>query len=168
MKTKAVQTTLSDSLNHTLKIINMRKTTFARTINVAPQVIHSCYANLGHPWLDPGSNNKKTRGYSSQYLLYYSTMRQYYVYIMTNKKNGTLYIGVSSNLVRRVYQHQQGKIAGFTKKYGLRKLVYFEVLDDIQAAISREKQLKNWKRFWKLSLIDKQNSNWENLYFSLL
>ena len=95
-------------------------------------------------------------------------MRQYYVYILTSSKNGTLYIGVTANLVKRVYEHKQGFISSFTKKYKIHKLVYFETTTDIKEAIQREKQLKKWQRQWKIDLIEKHNPNWQDLYFDLL
>ncbi len=95
-------------------------------------------------------------------------MRQYYVYILASSKNGTLYIGVTSNLVKRVYEHKKGFISSFTKKYKVHKLVYFETTPDINAAITREKQLKKWKRQWKIDLIEKHNPNWKDLYPDLL
>ncbi len=93
---------------------------------------------------------------------------QGYVYIITNKKEGTLYIGVTSNLSKRIYEHKQKFVDGFSKKYNLDKLVYYEILNNIQEAIKREKQLKNWKREWKLNIINKFNPNWEDLYSSIL
>jgi putative endonuclease len=90
------------------------------------------------------------------------------VYIVTNKKNGTLYIGVTTNLQLRVLQHKQGTIEGFTKKYGLKRLVYFEQADLIITAIEREKQLKNWHRAWKIRLIESVNPEWDDLYETIL
>jgi len=90
-----------------------------------------------------------------------------YVYIMANKPNGVLYIGVTSNLENRIYQHKNSLLKGFTEKYKLYKLVYFEVFENINDAISREKQLKNWKRQWKIELIEKKNSGWKDLYNEL-
>ncbi|MDA3860662.1 MAG: GIY-YIG nuclease family protein [Melioribacteraceae bacterium] len=78
-----------------------------------------------------------------------------YTYIITNKKNGTLYIGVTSNLFKRIYEHKNGLFDGFSKKYSLKKLVYYEISEDIATAIQREKQLKNWHRDWKINLIEK-------------
>ena len=95
-------------------------------------------------------------------------MRQYYVYILANSKNGTLYIGVTSDLIRRVYEHKQGFISSFTKRYKVHKLVYFETTPDIKEAIQREKQLKKWQRQWKIDLIEKHNPNWKDLYSDLL
>ena len=90
------------------------------------------------------------------------------VYIVTNRKNGTLYIGVTANLPLRVLQHKQGTLEGFTKKYGLKRLVYFEQADLITTAIEREKQLKNWHRKWKIQLIESVNPSWDDLYESIL
>ena len=87
-----------------------------------------------------------------------------YVYILTNRKDGTLYIGVTSDLVKRVYEHKEGFVAGFTKRYNLKKLVYYEVFDDIYNALQREKNLKHWVRAWKIALIEKQNPEWKDLY----
>ena len=92
---------------------------------------------------------------------------QYYIYILANKRNGTLYIGVTSNLVKRVHEHKNNIIDGFTKKYSIHKLVYYEITDDIESAIRREKQLKKWNRKWKLNLIENSNPKWIDLYFGL-
>jgi putative endonuclease len=86
------------------------------------------------------------------------------VYILTNKPRGTLYIGVTSDLVKRVWQHKNQIVPGFTARYHLHKLVYFEALDDIYTALSREKQLKNWKREWKLQLVELSNPQWRDLW----
>jgi len=91
-----------------------------------------------------------------------------YIYIMSNKKDGTLYIGVTSNLLKRVHEHKESFIDSFTKKYNLKYLVYFEFFDDISEAIKKEKQLKNWKREWKIELIEKENSEWVDLYIDLV
>jgi len=88
----------------------------------------------------------------------------YYVYILASKKYGTLYIGVTSDLVRRVYEHKTKVVPGFTKRYGIDKLVLFEIFDDPISAIAREKVLKKWRRDWKTRLIDEQNPNWDDLY----
>ncbi|OGY31010.1 MAG: hypothetical protein A3C02_02165 [Candidatus Andersenbacteria bacterium RIFCSPHIGHO2_02_FULL_45_11] len=92
----------------------------------------------------------------------------YYVYILATKKNGTLYIGVTNNLVRRVHQHKHKLNPGFTNKYGVGKLVYFESTPDINSGITREKQLKKWNRAWKIRLIEKENSEWKDLYSDIL
>jgi putative endonuclease len=90
-----------------------------------------------------------------------------YVYIMTNRPQGTLYIGVTSNLSRRAYEHREELVEGFTSRYGLHCLAYYEVFDDIRDAIHREKTLKHWPRAWKLALIHEQNPDWEDLYLQL-
>jgi putative endonuclease len=90
-------------------------------------------------------------------------MNQYYVYILTNKTNKVLYIGVTNDLERRVFEHKNKLVEGFTKKYNLNKLVYYEVTSDIQSALEREKQLKNWHRDWKINLIKKFNPEWKDL-----
>lgn len=88
--------------------------------------------------------------------------KTYYVYILASQRNGTLYIGVTNDLERRVYEHKHKRNEGFTKKYGVDKLVYFEETDDICAAIHREKRLKKWNREWKLKLIEDFNPNWHD------
>ena len=92
----------------------------------------------------------------------------YYVYIMASRRNGTLYIGVTNDLIRRVYEHKNNLVEGFTDKYRVHKLVYWEQLEDIESAIGREKQLKHWKRQWKLTLIEEHNAGWHDLYEQLL
>jgi len=87
---------------------------------------------------------------------------------MTSKRNGTLYIGVTSDLIRRVYEHKNNLLEGFTKRYKVHMLAYYEETNDINAALNREKQLKNWKRKWKLELIEKFNPNWADLYDKLI
>jgi putative endonuclease len=94
--------------------------------------------------------------------------KQYWVYILASKKDGTLYIGVTSLLIKRVGDHKDDVIEGFTKRYGVHRLVYFEEFGDVQMAIAREKQLKGWNRAWKIKLIEKNNPNWSDLYPSLL
>jgi len=93
--------------------------------------------------------------------------KNYYVYILASKKNGTLYIGVSSNLKKRIFEHKNNLIDGFTKKYKVHNLVYYEQTTDVKSAILREKRLKKWKRCWKLALIEKENPEWKDLYDSL-
>ena len=88
----------------------------------------------------------------------------YYIYILTNKTNTTLYIGVTNNLVRRVWEHKQKVVEGFTKEYKLTKLVYYEQYQDVTCAIEREKQQKKWNRSWKEDLIRKINPEWQDLY----
>ena len=94
--------------------------------------------------------------------------KQYHVYIMTNRKDGTLYIGVSGELLDRVGQHRSGSIPGFTKKYNLTRLVYFEAYDDPENAILREKRMKKWNRAWKVDLIERKNPDWDDLYPNLV
>ncbi len=87
---------------------------------------------------------------------------------LQNTRNGTLYIGVTNNLIKRVHEHKNGLVDGFTKKYTINMLVYFETTEDIQSAITREKQLKKWERNWKLALIEKKNPEWRDLCRDLL
>jgi len=87
---------------------------------------------------------------------------------MASRRNGTLYIGVTSDLVKRTYEHRNGLVAGFTRKYGCKLLVWYEVHDDIQQARHRELQMKKWKRLWKLSAIEAMNPDWQDLYPALL
>ena len=90
-----------------------------------------------------------------------------WVYIMTNRPNGTLYLGVTSDIARRAWQHREGLVEGFTKRYGLSRLVYAERHDEIVAAIQRERTMKHWPRAWKVRLIRKQNPDWDDLYETL-
>ena len=90
-----------------------------------------------------------------------------YVYIMASRKNGTIYIGVTSDLAKRAYEHREGLIAGFTKRYGCKRLVWFEAFDEIQQARQLELQMKEWKRAWKIKLIEESNLDWVDLYPSL-
>ena len=96
------------------------------------------------------------------------TDQTYYVYIMAGRRNGTLYIGVTNDLIRRVYEHKNDLVEGFTHKYRVHKLVYWEETKNIETAIQREKQLKQWKRQWKLALIEEHNAYWRDLYEDLL
>ena len=90
--------------------------------------------------------------------------KSYYVYIMANNRRGTIYIGVSGDLVRRVYEHRNELVPGFTKKYHIHSLVYYEDTCDVDAALNREKHLKHWLRKWKLSLIEGMNPEWKDLW----
>jgi len=92
----------------------------------------------------------------------------YFVYLLASKKHGTLYIGVTNDLVRRVYEHRNDLVEGFTRRYGVHHLVWFDATPSIEAAIHREKQLKDWKRSWKVALIEKTNPGWRDLYEDLL
>jgi len=107
-----------------------------------------------HPELVSGSHMSKNEN-------------QYYVYILTNKGNKVLYIGVTNNLERRIFEHKKKLIEGFTKKYNLTKLVYYEATEDIYSALEREKQLKNWHRDWKINLIKNFNPMWKDLGIDL-
>ena len=91
-------------------------------------------------------------------------MKQGYVYILANKRNGTLYVGVTSDLIKRTYEHKQNLVEGFTQKYNVHTLVYYEIHNDIEAAILREKQIKKWNRRWKLRLIEEMNPEWRDMY----
>ena len=94
-------------------------------------------------------------------------MKKYYDYILASKKEGVLYIGVTGDLRRRIYEHKEGLIKGFSKKYNVKKLVYFEEYKDINYAIQREKRMKKWNRAWKTRLIEKFNKDWKDLYYDL-
>jgi len=90
--------------------------------------------------------------------------KQFYVYILASKRNGTLYIGVTSDPVQRIWQHKNKMVGGFTKKYNVNKLVYYEVHLNAESAIVREKQMKKWQRAWKIQLIEEKNPDWKDLY----
>ena len=91
-----------------------------------------------------------------------------FVYIMASQRNGTLYIGVTSDLLQRVAQHKDGTFGGFSQRYGCKSLVWFERHDGIESAIRREKQMKEWKRLWKLRVIEDMNPGWDDLFAALL
>jgi len=93
---------------------------------------------------------------------------QYFIYILASKKNGTLYTGITSDLIKRIYEHKNDLVEGFTHKYTVHNLVYFEVTESIESAIMREKQLKKWNRDWKIRLIEKNNPAWNDLYPELI
>ena len=90
--------------------------------------------------------------------------RSYFVYILSNRRHGTLYTGVTNDLVRRVHEHRQGDVEGFTSRYGLKRLVWYEPFDDIEQAILREKRIKRWRRHWKIQLVEKRNPDWRDLW----
>ncbi len=92
----------------------------------------------------------------------------FYVYILTNQQNGTLYIGRTDDLIKRVWQHKEQLMKGFTSRYDVNKLVHFEILDDAAAMIQREKSLKRWKRAWKIELIESKNPDWHDLYEEII
>jgi putative endonuclease len=95
-------------------------------------------------------------------------MKQPCVYILASQRNGTLYTGVTSELIKRVWEHKNDLIEGFTNKYGVHRLVYFEQHEEMNSAITREKQIKKWNRAWKLRLIEELNPDWKDLYETLL
>jgi len=95
-------------------------------------------------------------------------VKQFYMYILASQRNGTLYIGVTSDLIKRVHEHKNNLVSGFTEKYNVHKLVYFETTDNIDSAIRREKQIKKWNRDWKIELIEKDNPDWRDLYLDLI
>ena len=95
-------------------------------------------------------------------------MKQYYVYILASKRNGTIYTGITSNLIKRIWQHKTGATKGFTSKYNVTQLVYYEIHHDIRDALKREKNIQSWKRAWKIELIEAKNPNWNDLYKSIL
>ena len=90
--------------------------------------------------------------------------KQFYVYILASKRNGTLYTGVTSNLIKRIWQHKNELLEGFSKKYNVKNLVYYEVHNNVGSALTREKQIKKWRRAWKLRLIEEKNPEWKDLY----
>ena len=92
----------------------------------------------------------------------------YYIYILASSRNGTLYVGVTNDLIRRVYEHKNHLVKGFTSKYDVTKLVYYEITNDIKLAIDREKNIKAWKRVWKIRLIEENNPDWKDLHESLI
>jgi putative endonuclease len=95
-------------------------------------------------------------------------MKGGWVYFMTNQPDGVLYVGVTSHLAKRVHEHREGLVEGFTKQYGLKRLVYYERFDDIRDAIQREKTIKHWPRAWKVRLLQGTNPDWDDLYDSLI
>jgi putative endonuclease len=102
------------------------------------------------------------------HVLQYLSMAGGHVYIMNNRPNGILYVGVTSDLIRRVFQHRSGLVDGFTKRYGLKRLVYFEQFEDIRDAIQREHNIKHWPRAWKVRLIVASNPAWDDLYDTIV
>ena len=95
-------------------------------------------------------------------------MTSFSVYLLASRRHGTLYLGVTSDLVRRVHEHKSKILPGFTKQYGVDRLVWFEIYDDPVTAISREKELKKWRRDWKIRLIEEQNPEWRDLYETIV
>jgi putative endonuclease len=109
------------------------------------------------PGLDPGIQSKQG-----------GATGRYYVYIMASRSNGTIYIGVTNDLARRVFAHKEGLVEGFSKRYAVKMLVYFEETPDVRGALQRERNLKHWSRAWKIALIEKQNPGWLDLYDSIV
>ena len=105
----------------------------------------------------------KKRSIPKRFWVRMTEERQYYVYILTNQNDNVLYIGVTNNLERRIFEHKNKLAEGFTKRYNLTKLIYYEVTSDIHGALGREKQLKNWHREWKINLINEVNPRWKDL-----
>lgn len=91
-----------------------------------------------------------------------------FVYILASRKRGTLYVGITNDLVRRTHEHREGAADGFTKRYGVKRLVHFEIFEDIASAIEREKSVKRWRRAWKLALIEKTNPKWRDLFADIV
>ena len=94
--------------------------------------------------------------------------KQPVVYILASKRNGTLYVGVTSNIVKRIWEHKNNLAEGFTKRYGVHHLVWYEIHESMDSAIQREKRVKRWKRAWKLELIENTNPNWQDLYHTIV
>jgi len=95
-------------------------------------------------------------------------MKSYYIYLLASKKNGTLYVGITNDLIHRVWQHKNNVHEGFTKKYQVHNLVWYESTNDVDVALHREKQIKKWRRQWKINLIEKENPGWKDLYKELV
>jgi putative endonuclease len=110
------------------------------------------------------------RGKGTQVVISYrwTPLKEYFVYLLASRRNGTLYLGVTNDVMRRAWEHRTDVRAGFTRKYGVHTLVWFESHDDIYTAIAREKQIKGWNRAWKIKLIERHNSGWNDLYERLL
>ncbi len=95
-------------------------------------------------------------------------MKKYYMYILANRRDGILYIGTTNDIIRRIYQHKNNEVSGFTKRYKIHQLVYYEECSDIREVILREKRMKKWKRQWKIELIEKSNPEWRDLYNEII
>jgi putative endonuclease len=94
-------------------------------------------------------------------------VKHYYVYILSSKRNGTLYTGITSDIIKRVHDHKNGLVEGFTKNYRVHNLVWYEMHSSVESAITREKQIKKWNRAWKLKMIEKENPEWIDLFESI-
>ena len=95
-------------------------------------------------------------------------LKQPCVYLLANQRNGTLYTGVTSNLVQRIWQHKEGLVKGFSREYGVKNLAWYELHDTMESAIRKEKAIKNWRRSWKLNLIESSNPEWRDLYYDII
>ena len=127
-------------------------------------ILHRATNHFRHPARRPFSSSRAKARDPEGFLM----EKSFCVYILASKPNGTLYIGVTSDLVKRIWQHKSEEIAGFTKKYNVKILVYYEQHHNAEGAIHREKRLKEWKREWKLSLIEKHNPTWCDLYQEII
>ncbi len=119
-------------------------------------------------FLSSRTSASEMRDPDTKHPMKYKNQKNYYVYIMASKRNGTLYIGITNDLIKRTWQHKNNLADGFTKRYKCHTLVYYEQTNEVISAIEREKQLKKWKRKWKLDLIEKQNPEWQDLYNNLI
>ncbi|MBB4234443.1 putative endonuclease [Rhizobium esperanzae] len=119
------------------------------------------------PWLQKSPHSPSSQGLTLGSTAKHSAGMAGYVYIVTNQKNGTLYIGVTSDLERRIYEHREGLTPGFAWKYGCTRLVWYEEHWDIGTAIQREKSMKRWNRQWKIDLVEAMNPEWDDLYLTL-
>jgi len=127
-----------------------------------------------HAWIPGGTRDDKCtciqvkQSLEGSGLAAENSRMLYYVYLLASKKNGTLYVGVTNDIVRRVYEHRTSAVEGFTDRYGVKMLVWFDSTGSVEAAIQKEKQIKNWKRAWKIALIEKGNPQWRDLYPDIL
>ncbi len=128
--------------------------------------LNALVGDLGHS-KEPDVRQKRS-GMTDGQKTMVKNMKQYYVYILASDRNGTFYVGMTSDLTKRVYEHKEKLVEGFTKKYQVAMLVYFEITNDADSAIKREKQLKKWNRSWKLRLIENNNPDWDDLYYKLI
>jgi putative endonuclease len=122
-----------------------------------------------HPVLDTGSINLMlTNRKNRKRKMNQQQQKTYYIYILASKKNGTLYIGLTNDLVKRVCEHKERVVKGFTEKYHVNQLVYYEIHSSSYEAVSRERQMKKWNREWKIKLVEKTNPDWNDLYLSII
>jgi putative endonuclease len=121
-----------------------------------------------HRGIRSRSHNHVIPANAGIHVQYLSMLKHYSVYLLANQRLGTLYVGSTSNLIQRIHQHKAGLADGFTKRYGIKMLVWFEMHESSLTMVSRERQLKEWKRQWKVDLIEKENAQWRDLYDDLL